>query len=142
MNSTAKTILIVEDEAIIAMSERLALAEGGYDVEIAGSGEEALSYLDGGRVPDLILMDVDLGSGIDGTAAARAIRSRWELPIIFLTSRPLSEISEKARGVTRFGYIAKTSDAFAMLSMIASAFEQLSGRGARRKTSDPRDGGP
>lgn len=50
-----KTILLVEDEVIIALSEKAALEEYGYNVITANTGEKALKVF-----KDLILMDINL----------------------------------------------------------------------------------
>jgi CheY-like chemotaxis protein len=102
-----KRILIVEDEAIVALAESFMLEKKGYAVDTVRSGEAALAYLEGGAAPDLILMDIDLGPGIDGTVAASAILQRRKLPIVFLTSHASKEMVEKVRGITRYGYIIK-----------------------------------
>jgi PAS domain S-box-containing protein len=118
-----KRILLVEDEAIIALSESHMLSGKGYAVEIAASGEAALEAIDGGRFPDLILMDIDLGTGMDGTAAAREILSRRKIPIVFLSSRSTKEMVGKVRGITRYGIIVKGSSDFVILSTIEMALE-------------------
>jgi CheY-like chemotaxis protein len=123
MECAPKRILIVEDESIVAMTEAFMLGKRGYSVDTASSGELAIRMLEEGTVPGLILMDIDLGRGIDGIAAGRAILERWDLPIVFLTSRSEKAIVEKARLVTRYGYIIKNSGDFVMLSTIEMAFE-------------------
>ncbi len=123
---SAKHILIVEDESIVALSESFMLRKKGYAVDIANSGEAAIASLEGGLAPDLILMDIDLGNGMDGTAAASAILERWEMPIVFLTSHSSKEMVDKVRGITRYGYIIKNSGDFVMLSTIEMAFDLFS----------------
>lgn len=119
----AKRLLLVEDERIVSLAEGAVLRKCGYSVEIADSGEAALSLLEGGSVPDLILMDIDLGPGIDGTVAASLILKRWKLPIVFLTSHSSKEMVERVRGITRYGFIVKNSGDFVMLSSIEMAFD-------------------
>ena len=64
-----KTILLVEDEIIIAMMEIKQLEKEGYLVIHAANGEEAIDIVS--KTPiDLILMDIDLGKGMDGTETA------------------------------------------------------------------------
>ena len=58
-----KTILLVEDEAITAMSEKSAMEKYGYDVITALSGEEAVAMVEKTPAIDLILMDINLGKG-------------------------------------------------------------------------------
>jgi DNA-binding response OmpR family regulator len=58
-------ILLVEDEALIALAERRALAASGYPADVASSGEEAVELALHSPYA-LVLMDIDLGQGIDG----------------------------------------------------------------------------
>ncbi len=60
------------------------------------------------RTP-LVLMDIDLGDGMDGVGTARRLLERQELPIVFLTSHTEPEYVERVREVTRYGYVLKTS---------------------------------
>jgi two-component system, sensor histidine kinase PdtaS len=118
-----KRILIVEDESIIALSESMLLKKKGYAVDIASSGEAALDRMENGPIPNLILMDIDLGRGIDGTVTARTILQRRKLPIVFLTSHSSEDMVAKVRDITRYGYIIKNSGDFVMLSSIEMAFD-------------------
>jgi FixJ family two-component response regulator len=63
-------ILLVEDEALIAISERTVLEQEGYTVTIARSGEEAVEFAATESGVNLVLMDIDLGVGIEGRGAA------------------------------------------------------------------------
>ena len=81
-----KSILIVEDEAPLALSLESQLKEIGYDVAgIAVSGEQAIELFEE-KMPDLILMDIKLRGEVDGIDVATFIRSRHFVPIIFLTA--------------------------------------------------------
>lgn len=86
------SVLIVEDEKHLADGLRYNLNAEGYDVETAGSGEEALSLLvDGGKAYDVVVLDVML-PGIDGFSLASRLRSQGEfVPILMLTARGRSE---------------------------------------------------
>ncbi len=120
----AKTILLVEDDAIIGMAESAAIRRFGYETRIARSGEQAIEIMGGAEGSiDLILMDIDLGAGIDGTEAARRILSARNLPVVFLTSHSEREMVAKVRGITRYGYIVKNSGDFVLQSSIEMAFE-------------------
>ncbi|HNX25518.1 MAG TPA: response regulator [Spirochaetota bacterium] len=66
MISDKRTLLLVEDNAIIAMSEKIALEKCGYNVILAFTGKEAIDLFDADNYIDLILMDVDLGNDING----------------------------------------------------------------------------
>jgi PAS domain S-box-containing protein len=125
----------VEDEALIAMSEAMTLEKYGYGTVIAGSGEEASRIAGERQDINLILMDIDLGSGIDGTKAAASILEKKLLPIIFLSSHDEPEIIEKTSLITSYGYISKNSGEAVLLGSVKMAFrlfESLS----REKESD------
>ncbi|MBN1534134.1 MAG: hypothetical protein JXA20_15795 [Spirochaetes bacterium] len=64
-SDSLKTLLLVEDELIIAMAEAELLRGRGFAVAVAGSGEEALQIALWDRRIDLILMDIDQGRGMD-----------------------------------------------------------------------------
>jgi len=124
MNPTARRkILLVEDELITAMAESQVITRHGYEVIIAGSGEKAIDTIKTDPSFDLVLMDIDLGKGVDGTEAARQILALRNLPIVFLTSHSEREMVEKVRGITRYGYVIKNSGDFVLLSSIEMAFE-------------------
>ena len=63
--SNRKTILIVEDEAMVARAERRVLRKHGFQVLLASSGIKAIEATKAKRI-DLILIDVNLGGGMDG----------------------------------------------------------------------------
>ncbi|MFG1491358.1 response regulator, partial [Oceanospirillum sp. HFRX-1_2] len=102
-----KRLFIVEDEAIIAMDLAEQLEEFGFDVVgIAHDGESAIQQLQNLN-PDLILMDIVLGNGIDGIETAEEVLKTRSIPIIFLTA--FSDLSTVARAakVAPYGYITK-----------------------------------
>ena len=121
--ANSKTLLLVEDEVLIAMAEARQLSENGYRVLTAHSGEEAVETVVNDLSIDLVLMDIDLGRGMDGTEAAQEILRRRELPIVFLTSHTSKEMVEKVRNITRYGYVIKNSGEFVLVSSIEMAFE-------------------
>jgi CheY-like chemotaxis protein len=116
-------ILLVEDEAIIALAERRILERNGYRVEVAVSGEKAIERVESGAGIDLILMDIDLGEGMDGTRAAERILAERHLPLIFLSSHIEPEVVEKTEGITSYGYIVKNSGETVLLAAIKMAFK-------------------
>lgn len=116
-------ILLVEDEAIIAMAQAQTLNRIGYDVSTAYSGEQAVETALEDCTIDLILMDIDLGHGIDGTEAAQRILQDHHVPIVFLSSHTEPEMVEKVRGITRYGYVLKSSGSFILQQAINTAME-------------------
>lgn len=118
-----RRVLLVEDEAIIALDEKMTLQRNGLTVDIVHTGEEAVAYIEGGAAPDLVLMDIDLGTGIDGTEAAVRILALEAVPILFLTSHAESEMVRKVKGITRYGYVLKNAGEFVLIEAIQTAFE-------------------
>jgi len=86
------TILLVEDEMVIAIAEKAALEKHGYTVIVAGTGERALGIFCAQSSVDLAVLDINLGTGIDGVETARYLLRIRELPILFLSSFPVEEI--------------------------------------------------
>jgi len=102
-----KTILVVEDDAIIAKDLQCNLARMGYNVPVtAQSGDEALRAIEE-SVPDLILMDIGLKGTMDGVEVAHHIRKKWDVPIIFLTSYSDEVTLQRAKATGPYGYLVK-----------------------------------
>lgn len=118
-----KTILLVEDEPILSMITSRIVNSFGYEVVSASNGERAVETAIANGKVDLILMDIDLGKGIDGTEAAKKILERKNIPIVFLTSHSEKEYVDKVKKITRYGYVIKNSGNFVLQSSIEMAFE-------------------
>ena len=118
----AKKILLVEDEAILAMAEAKILKKRGYEVVTAYNGEKAVETADLDPEIDLILMDIDLGRGMDGTEAAQKILKEHNLPIVFLTSHSEEEYVNRVKKITNYGYVLKHSGEFVLVESINMAF--------------------
>ncbi|TVR75712.1 MAG: PAS domain S-box protein, partial [Spirochaetaceae bacterium] len=119
---TEKTILLVEDEPLIAMAERMTLQRHGYSVVTAGTGEAAVEIARRCGDIDLILMDIDLGPGMSGTEAAEIILAEQDVPLAFLSSHTEAEVVDKTEGITSYGYIVKNSGDTVLLASIRMAF--------------------
>ncbi|MFP4614224.1 MAG: PAS domain S-box protein [Spirochaetaceae bacterium] len=117
-----KKILLVEDEAIIALSEARTIEKHGYAVITAHSGHSAVQTALSDREISLVLMDVDLGREMDGTEAAETILSERDLPVVFLTSHAERRFVERAKWITNYGYVLKNSGEFVLLESIEMAF--------------------
>lgn len=107
MSSQATTILIVEDEQLVALSIEGHLERLGYQVVgTAASGEEACRKA-AELEPDLVLMDVRIEGPMDGIEAARRMRASRHVPVVFLTAYCDVETLERAKVVEPCGYIVK-----------------------------------
>ena len=117
----ASTILIVEDEAIVARDIREQLVELGYDpIADTPRGEDAI-VLAGKLHPDLVLMDIQLAGQLDGVAAAEAIRDQFALPVVFLTAFAAEATLERAKHADPYGYIVKPFNARELRNVVEIA---------------------
>jgi PAS domain S-box-containing protein len=116
-------ILLVEDEAIIALSEKQMIERHGFAVVTVHSGEDAVRTACDDSEIRLVLMDIDLGGGIDGTEAAERILRNRHLPIVFLTSHTEKEYVERVRAITGYGYVIKSAGEFVLVESIRMALK-------------------
>lgn len=120
----ARILLLVEDEAIIALAEKRQLEGAGYRVIHCQSGAKALDLVCLKREPiDLILMDINLGTGLDGTETAQRILATINIPILFLSSHTEKEIVDKTESITNYGYVVKNSSITVLDASIKMAFK-------------------
>jgi two-component system, cell cycle sensor histidine kinase and response regulator CckA len=104
------TILIVEDETIVAADIASKLRKLGYKLAgSTGTGEEAIEIARRQR-PSLVLMDIRLAGVMDGIAAADVIRRECQVPVVFLTAHADKATIQRARQAEAFGYILKPFD--------------------------------
>jgi DNA-binding response OmpR family regulator len=86
-------IVVVEDEFLVRMMVVEALADAGFEVIEAASGDAAIALLGSDSV-QLVITDINLRGSLDGIAVARAARThRPSMPIIFMSGRP-SKLTE------------------------------------------------
>lgn len=105
---TSPRILIVDDHQLAREGLSAVLSQGGYDiVGLAASGEEAIE-LAARLAPDIVLMDVRLGDGIDGLEATRRIVAQG-LPsrVIMLTLHETPAYVREALSAGAAGYVLK-----------------------------------
>jgi PAS domain S-box-containing protein len=101
------SILIVEDEAIVAADLADKLERAGYDISgTVSRGEHALRMVQQNR-PDLILMDIRLAGPLDGIDVAKSLKISTDVPMVFLTAHSDDETIRRAGLTDPFGYILK-----------------------------------
>lgn len=101
------TILLVDDEAIIAAELDDRLTARGYEVlGIATSGAKAVTMAAELR-PDLVIMDIIMPGELDGIEAAAKIHARFDIPVIFLTAYADDDLLKRAKAIQPLGYILK-----------------------------------
>jgi CheY-like chemotaxis protein len=107
MAETKANIMIVEDEGVVSIDIRNMLKNAGYGIAaVAFQGDEAVRKAEQ-STPDLILMDIGLKGKIDGIEAARKIRDRFQIPVVFLTGFADEATMAKAQEVNPSGFIIK-----------------------------------
>ncbi len=100
-------ILIVEDETVNAMLLRHELKEASLsDTSHACTGEAALEQAQN-VMPDMVLMDINLGDGIDGIEAAARIQKLGKPGLVFLTGYDDAETRSRAEALKPLAYLIK-----------------------------------
>jgi PAS domain S-box-containing protein len=118
---TNATILVVEDEGIVAMDLQHRLISMGYTVPaLAASGQDALKKAAELR-PDLVLMDIRLRGGMDGIEVAEQIRDLLDVPPVYITAYTDEDTLRRAKITEPFGYIVKPLDDRTLRSTVEMA---------------------
>ena len=121
MEIEQKRILIVEDEAPIAIDLEQRLIGLGYAVPgIADSAASAIQEIED-KHPDLLLVDIRIRGPIDGIALAEQVKRRYKLPAIFLTAHEDISTLQRAKETEPFGYLIKPVGTASLLSAIEVA---------------------
>lgn len=125
-------ILIVEDQRTVAGALRTRLRGLGYDVAgVASTGDEAITKVRELH-PDLVLMDIKLGEGMDGIEAARQIQIAHDIPVVYVSAYADQDIIERARDTVPAGFINKPFTTKDLLTTIDLALHT-----SRRKPPPP-----
>ncbi len=118
---TPAKILIVEDEMIVAKDMQETLKARGYIVTaIVNSGRDAIKMVKKER-PDLVLMDIMLKGKMDGIDTAGRIRTKFAIPIIFITAFTNDDILQRAMNAEPYAYIVKPLDSSELYTNIEMA---------------------
>lgn len=131
MKPAQKRILLVEDEPVTARVHERELRELGYAVTLAACASEAIEKARSDDEPiDLILMDIDLGPGMDGADAARTILAEREIPLVFLSGHTDPEIVARTEAISSYGYAVKNTGMTVINASIRMAFRLFEARRA------------
>jgi PAS domain S-box-containing protein len=123
IDNEKKVILLVEDEALIAMTESMELKNYGYDVIHVINGRKALEAVNNTiNEIDLILMDINLGDNVDGTEIAKLILKDHDIPLLFLSNHTEREVVDKTENISFYGYVVKDSGIIVLDASIKMAF--------------------
>lgn len=118
-------ILVVKDETIIARDIAMQLRDLGYEpLGPATTGEQAIEMAIRMR-PRLVLMDIHLGSQMDGITAAQEIRTQSDIPCVFLSSFTGEETQTRAKLTTPAGYLAKPFTDYDLRAVLAVVLAEI-----------------
>ena len=121
-------ILIVEDDPMIAESVQDIIAVLTHEVlRVAESAETAIAICNE-TVPDLALLDIQIGGDIDGVQLAELLNQNFEIPFIFTTAFADNETITRAKQKGPFGYLVKpygVKDINAAIEVAMAAFDRL-----------------
>jgi CheY-like chemotaxis protein len=132
MTGKRVSVLIVEDERIVARDLQQTLNEIGHDAfAIAASGEEAVTIASRRR-PDVALMDVRIRGAFDGIQTARALRSLYDVPVIYLTAHADASIMQRADRTGPIGYLLKPVRAAELKSALDLLLHKIQAEGPSR----------
>ena len=119
--STDINIMIIEDEAVVAMDLESRLKKLGYGVAgIYGDSDKAINYLEV-HTPGLILCDINIRGEQDGITVATYVRKHKRVPLVFVTALSDRGTLERAKKALPYGYIVKPYEDSDLLSAIEMA---------------------
>lgn len=102
-----ESILIVEDERIVALDLKMKLERLGYKVAgIKSSGQQAIKFCEE-NYPDLVLMDIMIKGEMDGIATAQILKNEYRIPFIYLSALSDESTIQRAKLTEPYGFILK-----------------------------------
>jgi len=116
-------ILLVDDEVAIQRAVGPLLRSRGYEVDVAGTGAEALALFEN-RTPDLIVLDLGLPD-LEGTEVCRRIRAKSQVPIIVLSARSAERDKVNALDLGADDYVTKPFGPEELLARIRVALRRV-----------------
>ena len=118
-----RNVLIVEDEAVIAMDVRSMVEDLGFKaLGVASSGEECLRKAEALR-PDLVLMDIKIKGDMDGVIAAGEIFNRFRIPVVYMTAYSDPQTVKRINRPGTLGYLIKPLEPSELERILLGSFE-------------------
>lgn len=116
-------ILLVEDEGLVALYLKKILLEHGFkEITIARDGEEAVTRINEFE-PDLLLMDIRLGKGINGIETVRQINTNKRIPVIYITASTDQQTHMEALNTNPLAILSKPIEPDELNEMIDNYFD-------------------
>ncbi|MBR9923087.1 MAG: response regulator transcription factor [Bacteroidetes bacterium] len=137
MDSSRLTVLIVEDDPIIASDISHHLKDFGYaPFPAATSAEDALVLMEN-VVPDFVIIDVSLDGDMDGIQLAEKINEKHEIPIIYLTAHHDRQTIDRIKATRPRAYLVKPLQVHNLQTSIELALYNHSHNEMNTKSSEP-----
>ncbi len=122
--SNSRRVLIVEDEALVALDLEERLGQLGHTVVgVCDDGHDALR-LCGDRRPDVVLMDIRLRGDLDGVEIARRLGEHSDVPVVFLTGNADDATLRRATDTRPFGLLIKPFDRRELQAVVETATQR------------------
>ena len=119
------SILIAEDEHIVALDIQKTIVNLGYKVNsVVDSGEEVIKRIEIEK-PDLVLLDISLKGKLSGLECAEHISKNYNIPFIFLSGYSDKELNDKIKELNFSGYIRKPFDEIMLAKTIKKALSKV-----------------
>ncbi len=120
-------VLVVDDDETIRRTLRINLRARGYEVEVVGSGIDALSTLEDAP-PDLVILDLGLPD-VDGVEVLRRLRRTSRVPVVVLSARHQSDDKVEALDEGADDYVTKPFGMDELMARVRSALRRGGGDG-------------
>jgi CheY-like chemotaxis protein len=117
-----RSILVVEDEALIALDLACSIESLGYKVLGPASNGEDARRIAAREAPDLLLMDVSIQGKADGIDTARAITQNAPTRVVFLTAHTDALTRQRALQLGPAAFLTKPYTARQMQAILEAAF--------------------
>ncbi len=127
-----KKILIVEDDEITALNLKISLQKQGYNIICIADNIAEANIQIAQLHPEIIIIDISLEEGSDGIELAKEIKSRYNIPFIYLTSYTDNEIITQAKETEPYGYIVKPFDPNSLHATIQMALHKYDSEKSRK----------
>jgi two-component system cell cycle sensor histidine kinase/response regulator CckA len=121
---TAASILIVEDEGLVAEEIALRVRQMGHRVAaIVDNAADAFAFVATVH-PDMALLDINISGEIDGIEVARRFRREFDVPVVFLTAHADPTTLKDATETEPFGYVVKPFDQRMLAATLETALRR------------------
>lgn len=127
---SGKTVLFVEDNAVIALSTVSVLEKHRFSCRWVESGEKALEIIKEDPRIDIALVNIELGIGMDGIETAKKILGVRDLPLVFFTGFMDSETLEMIKNISRYGFVEKNANEYVLVETLNIACRLFESRQA------------